>query len=161
MAGSNAPDCPAYRGSNSQAEGAPRVCGGDLRDRRIRVIQSSRPHVLREYSLIADGERGALIGPDGAISWLCAPRWDSPAVFGGLLGGPAGLYTEEYDVHQRQLRGKPAPGVRACRAARVRRDAVCGNLTCVTAAGRPRSFSCRGRPGRGGAAHCCPSPAET
>ena len=48
---------------------------------------SFRPHVLREYSLIADGERGALIGPDGAISWLCAPRWDSPAVFSGLLGG--------------------------------------------------------------------------
>jgi alpha,alpha-trehalase len=46
-----------------------------------------RPHVLREYSLIADGERGALIGPDGAISWLCAPRWDSPAVFSGLLRG--------------------------------------------------------------------------
>jgi GH15 family glucan-1,4-alpha-glucosidase len=43
--------------------------------------------VLREYSLIADGERGALVGPDGAIAWLCAPRWDSPAVFGGLLGG--------------------------------------------------------------------------
>jgi alpha,alpha-trehalase len=46
-----------------------------------------RPHVLREYSLIADGERGAVIGPDGEISWLCAPRWDSPAVFSGLLGG--------------------------------------------------------------------------
>jgi GH15 family glucan-1,4-alpha-glucosidase len=46
-----------------------------------------RPHILREYSLIADGERGALIGPDGAISWMCAPRWDSPAVFSGLLGG--------------------------------------------------------------------------
>ena len=46
-----------------------------------------RPHVLREYALIADGERGALIGPDGAIAWLCAPRWDSPAAFSGLLGG--------------------------------------------------------------------------
>jgi hypothetical protein len=45
------------------------------------------PHVLREYALIADGERGALIGPDGAISWLCAPGWDSPAAFSGLLGG--------------------------------------------------------------------------
>ena len=51
------------------------------------MTRSVRPHVLREYSLIADGERGALIGPDGAISWLCAPRWDSPAVFSGLLGG--------------------------------------------------------------------------
>jgi hypothetical protein len=48
---------------------------------------SFRPHVLREYALIADGERGALIGPDGAIAWLCAPRWDSPATFSGLLGG--------------------------------------------------------------------------
>jgi alpha,alpha-trehalase len=52
---------------------------------------SFRPHVLREYALIADGERGALIGPDGAMSWLCTPRWDSPAVFSGLLGG-RGVY---------------------------------------------------------------------
>jgi alpha,alpha-trehalase len=49
------------------------------------------PHVLREYALIADGERGALIGPDGAMSWLCTPRWDSPATFSRLLGG-RGLY---------------------------------------------------------------------
>ena len=50
------------------------------------------PRVLREYALVADGERGALIAPDGSVSWLCAPRWDSPAVFSGLLGGP-GRYT--------------------------------------------------------------------
>jgi alpha,alpha-trehalase len=56
-------------------------------DRSSPVTGSVRPHVLREYSLIADGERGGLIGPDGAISWLCAPRWDSSAVFSGLLGG--------------------------------------------------------------------------
>ena len=43
--------------------------------------------MLRDYALVADGQRGALIGPDGAIDWLCAPRWDSPAVFSGLLGG--------------------------------------------------------------------------
>jgi alpha,alpha-trehalase len=49
------------------------------------------PHVLREYALIADGERGALIGPDGAMSWLCTPGWDSPATFSRLLGG-RGLY---------------------------------------------------------------------
>ena len=50
------------------------------------------PRVLREYALVADGERGALIAPDGAVSWLCVPRWDSPATFGGLLGGP-GLFS--------------------------------------------------------------------
>jgi alpha,alpha-trehalase len=46
------------------------------------------PRVLREYALVADGERGALIGPHGEVAWLCVPRWDSPAVFSGLLGGP-------------------------------------------------------------------------
>jgi GH15 family glucan-1,4-alpha-glucosidase len=57
------------------------------------------PHVLREYALIADGHRGALIGPRGDIVWLCAPRWDSPAVLGSLVGAdtayavtPAGTY---------------------------------------------------------------------
>jgi len=50
------------------------------------------PRVLREYAFVADGERGALIGPDGSVAWLCAPRWDSPPAFSGLLGG-AGQYT--------------------------------------------------------------------
>lgn len=45
------------------------------------------PHILREYSLLADGERGAVVGPHGDISWLCIPRWDSPAVFSALIGG--------------------------------------------------------------------------
>ena len=51
------------------------------------MSESHAPRVLREYAFIADGERGGLVGPDGAIVWLCAPRWDSPAVFGSLLGG--------------------------------------------------------------------------
>jgi alpha,alpha-trehalase len=48
-------------------------------------------HVLRDYALIADGERGAIIGPRGDIVWLCAPRWHSDAVFSRLIGGE-GLY---------------------------------------------------------------------
>ncbi|HEY1639463.1 MAG TPA: glycoside hydrolase family 15 protein [Streptosporangiaceae bacterium] len=48
------------------------------------------PRVLREYALLADGERGAVIGPDGTVTWLCAPRWDSPAVFASLIGGQGG-----------------------------------------------------------------------
>ena len=43
-----------------------------------------------EYALLADGERGALIGPHGNIVWMCAPRWDSDAVFSSLLGGTGG-----------------------------------------------------------------------
>jgi alpha,alpha-trehalase len=46
------------------------------------------PHVLREYAVLADGERGALIGPRGEISWLCLPRWHDDPVFSDLLGGP-------------------------------------------------------------------------
>lgn len=46
-----------------------------------------RPQVLRDYAFLADGERGALIGPRGELVWMCAPRWDSDAVFSALLGG--------------------------------------------------------------------------
>ena len=47
--------------------------------------------MLSQYALLADGERGALIGPRGDVSWMCVPHWDSPAVFAGLIGG-AGVY---------------------------------------------------------------------
>lgn len=52
----------------------------------------SDPHVLRDYSLIADGERGALVGPEGAIAWMCFPQWHSGSVFSTLAGNP-GEYT--------------------------------------------------------------------
>jgi GH15 family glucan-1,4-alpha-glucosidase len=48
-------------------------------------------YVLREYAFAADGERGLLVGPRGEIAWMCAPRWDSDAVFSTLVGG-AGIY---------------------------------------------------------------------
>ncbi|MFD7994751.1 glycoside hydrolase family 15 protein [Streptomyces mexicanus] len=50
------------------------------------------PHALHDYALLADGERGALIGPDGAINWLCAPTWHDDAVFASLIGG-RGVYS--------------------------------------------------------------------
>jgi alpha,alpha-trehalase len=50
------------------------------------------PQALRDYALIGDGERGGLIGPRGDLAWLCAPAWDSDAVFSTLIGG-AGCYT--------------------------------------------------------------------
>ncbi|WP_039821007.1 glycoside hydrolase family 15 protein [Streptomyces xinghaiensis] len=51
------------------------------------MTETGAPWVLREYALLADGERGALIGPRGDIAWMCAPRWHSDAVFSGLMGG--------------------------------------------------------------------------
>ncbi|MEV4360782.1 glycoside hydrolase family 15 protein [Nonomuraea sp. NPDC049625] len=47
--------------------------------------------VLREYALLADGERGAVVGPRGELCWMCAPLWDSDAIFASLIGG-AGVY---------------------------------------------------------------------
>ncbi|WP_326806899.1 glycoside hydrolase family 15 protein [Streptomyces sp. NBC_01775] len=49
------------------------------------------PWALREHAFLGDGERGALVSPRGEIVWLCAPRWDSEAVFSRLIGG-AGQY---------------------------------------------------------------------
>jgi alpha,alpha-trehalase len=45
------------------------------------------PFALRDYALLADGERGILVGPRGDMAWMCFPEWDSPSVFSTLLGG--------------------------------------------------------------------------
>lgn len=57
------------------------------------------PQVLRQYALLADGERGALIGPHGDVTWLCAPRWDSSAVFAALIGGGGAFAVKPRERH--------------------------------------------------------------
>ena len=49
------------------------------------------PHVLREYALLADGERGILVGPQGDFVWMCFPGWAADGVFSSLIGGD-GIY---------------------------------------------------------------------
>ncbi len=56
-----------------------------------RLVERFPPQVLRQYAVIADGERGIVVGPRGDFCWMCLPRWDSAAVFSSLLGG-AGVY---------------------------------------------------------------------
>ncbi len=55
------------------------------------LLEAYPPRVLREYALIADGERGILVGPRGEFAWMCAPRWHDEAIFASLIGG-SGCY---------------------------------------------------------------------
>ena len=65
----------------------------------------SSPYLaIGDYGVVGDLHTAALIGRNGSIDWWCAPRFDSPSLFGALLdaqrGGrwriaPRGVWTSE------------------------------------------------------------------
>jgi GH15 family glucan-1,4-alpha-glucosidase len=69
-------------------------------------MQSTVTRRIEDYGVIGNTFSVALVSREGAIEWLCLPRFDSPALFASLLGD---------ERHGRWTLGARDPGARISR----------------------------------------------
>jgi GH15 family glucan-1,4-alpha-glucosidase len=78
---------------------------------------------IEDHGLIGDGTTAALVGRDGAITWLCVPRFDSAPLFCGLLdtarGGAFEVAIEGLDASHQFYEGDSGVLVTELRAGRA------------------------------------------
>ena len=62
---------------------------------------------IADHGMIGDLQTSALVSTDGSIDWFCAPRFDSPSLFGALLdhgnGGHLRIRPDSDSVTTKQL----------------------------------------------------------
>ncbi len=61
---------------------------------------------LEDHSILSDLRTAAIVSPAARITWLCAPRIDSAAVFAELLGGPSAGHFTVTDADNREPLGQ-------------------------------------------------------
>ncbi|CRI57978.1 glycoside hydrolase family 15 protein [Pseudomonas sp. CCOS 191] len=89
------------------------------------------PALIEDYALIGNCRSAALINRDGALDWLCLPRFDAPAVFAALLG----------NEENGRWRIAPTDPVEHS-ARRYLDDTLVLETTWITASGRARVLDC-------------------
>jgi trehalose-phosphatase len=73
-----------------QTEVAPFMAA--LAEARGAWLAGGAPTPIEHHAMLSDHRTIALLTPTARLTWLCAPRVDSPALFADLLGGPEAGY---------------------------------------------------------------------